>query len=233
MRKIRDLKFGDVLSNDELKSIFQCSSRGGMRRSKATSTLVLVSARVKSIYIDRWDNNILYYTGMGTEGDQSFNFAQNKTLYHSSSNNVSVYLFEVYTNREYTFIGQVILDKEPFFEIQSDANNKDRRVCIFPVKVIVENKILIDKNILSGINEIRKIKIKKIDNNYLLLLARKGTKIPSNRLVVSKQYERNEAVAEYAKRLAKGFCLLCGKEAPFTSKDGEPYLETPPSSLVV
>ena len=42
----------------------------------------------------------------------------------------------------------------------------------------------------------------------------------------STEIERDQYVSEYAKRLAKGICNLCGKPAPFKKKDGSPYLET-------
>ena len=37
---------------------------------------------------------------------------------------------------------------------------------------------------------------------------------------------RDPFIAEYAKRRAKGICQLCGQEAPFQDKDGNPYLES-------
>lgn len=39
------------------------------------------------------------------------------------------------------------------------------------------------------------------------------------------QFVRNIYVAEYAKRIAKGKCDLCGKRAPFKDKYKKPYLE--------
>ena len=47
-----ELISGDVIDNDKLCSIFQCSGQGGMRRSHKTNTLVLVSNYIKSIYDD-------------------------------------------------------------------------------------------------------------------------------------------------------------------------------------
>jgi 5-methylcytosine-specific restriction protein A len=67
---------GDIVDNDQLCLIFQCSGQGGMRRSHKTNTLILVSNHVKSIYEDRWDEQgIMHYTGMGSEGDQSLDLA--------------------------------------------------------------------------------------------------------------------------------------------------------------
>ena len=101
------LKPGDIINNQRLVSIFKCSPQGGMRRSHETNTLILVSDHTKSLYDDRWIDNIMYYTGMGKKGDQSLDFAQNKTLAESRSNGVQIFLFEVFKEREYTFIGEV------------------------------------------------------------------------------------------------------------------------------
>jgi 5-methylcytosine-specific restriction protein A len=62
-----------------------------MRRSHQTNTLVIVSDPTKAIYEDRWIDDTFHYTGMGLEGDQSLEFAQNKTLAGSQSSGIEVY----------------------------------------------------------------------------------------------------------------------------------------------
>ena len=81
-----NLSPGTVINNQELCNLFKCSPQGGMRRSKKTNTLVIISNHVQSIYDDRWIGDEFHYTGMGMEGDQSLEFAQNKTLAESSNN---------------------------------------------------------------------------------------------------------------------------------------------------
>ncbi|MGH4118802.1 hypothetical protein [Clostridium sp.] len=66
--------------NYDIMDTFGCSGQGGMRRSRKTNALVLVSNHFKSIYDDRWYGDIFHYTGMGQNGDQSLEFMQNKTL---------------------------------------------------------------------------------------------------------------------------------------------------------
>ena len=82
---IEDLQQGSVINNKKLCEIFACSPQGGMRRSLKTNTLVIVSNHVKSIYDDRWEDDVLHYTGMGTKGNQSIDAAQNKTLAQSQT----------------------------------------------------------------------------------------------------------------------------------------------------
>ena len=61
---------GQVIDNLQLCQTFGCRPQGGMRRSRKTNTLVLVSNHVESIYDDRWINGVFHYTGMGQKGDQ-------------------------------------------------------------------------------------------------------------------------------------------------------------------
>lgn len=133
---MENLKKGDKIDNATICKIFKCSPQGGMRKSNKTKTLVLVSNHVKSIYQDKWIGNVLHYTGMGSNGDQSLNFMQNKTLSESRSNGITVHLFEVYSKQEYTYQGVVELIDTPYVEHQLDTRNVKRTVWVFPLIII-------------------------------------------------------------------------------------------------
>ncbi|MDF4393411.1 restriction endonuclease [Vibrio parahaemolyticus] len=130
-----NLEPGTKLDNAALCECFGCSPQGGMRRAHKTNSLVLISNHVKSIYDDRWDNDVLLYTGMGTKLNQSLEFAQNKTLAESPINGVNVHLFEVFKDKEYTYVGPVGLCGTPYLEQQMDENGDERQVYIFPLKL--------------------------------------------------------------------------------------------------
>lgn len=86
-KKIGDLIKGMEISHSELMSIFKCANNGGMRRSHQTNSLVLITdlfSDKNNPYKDMTKDGIIHYTGMGQRGDQSFDFMQNKTLYHSN-----------------------------------------------------------------------------------------------------------------------------------------------------
>ncbi len=51
---------GATLNNEQLIARFRCSPQGGMRRSKETNTLVIVSNHVSSVYDDRWIGDVLH-----------------------------------------------------------------------------------------------------------------------------------------------------------------------------
>lgn len=133
--KIEHLKINDVISNQQLSEIFKCSTQGGMRRSKKTNTLILISDHTKKLYNNRIKDGIIYYTGMGRVGDQAL-ISHNKTLAESRTNGVTLHFFEVFQQGQYTYRGIVELVGEPFTEIQKDMNGDARTVWVFPLKKV-------------------------------------------------------------------------------------------------
>jgi len=218
------LKPGQVIDNKALHEIFKCSPQGGMRRSKATNTLVIVSNHVTSIYDDRWDGDVLHYTGMGQTGDQELNFKQNRTLADSDVNGVQVFLFEVHRLGEYTYCGEVKLAEQPYKEQQPDSSGHDRVVWMFPVRLVstqaIPNKTTIEKTYQTKLKYAR-----QLSDEELRKRASRGELRPGRRDVISIQYDRSPWVVEYVKRRAGGFCEACGSASPFEMSDGTPYLE--------
>ena len=100
--------------------LFQCGISGGMRRSRKTNSLVVVSDHTRGVYKDRWEGDVLHYTGMGLKGDQNIDHSQNRTLNESRSNGVEVHLFEVFTPTQYVYRGRVelVADADPYREVQ-------------------------------------------------------------------------------------------------------------------
>jgi predicted Mrr-cat superfamily restriction endonuclease len=133
-----DIKPGDIIGNQQISTLFGCGTQGGMRKSNSTQTLVLISDQTKPFYKDRWNGNILNYTGMGLAGDQSVTYMQNRTLAESRTNGIEVHLFEVDNPGQYTYRGIVQLASEPFEQQQEDQNGKIRKVVIFPIKLTSE-----------------------------------------------------------------------------------------------
>ena len=218
---------GSNLTNNELTTLFLCSTQGGMRRSNRTNTLVIVSNHVASIYDDRWVDDVLHYTGMGQVGSQSLEFNQNRTLNESPTNGVAVHLFEVFTEKTYTYIGEVELADTPFQEKQYDVENQERFVWIFPLRLKSGDQPAISDAILKQANQIKERQARKLSDAEVEELARRQgrTKVGKRSTNVT-QHQRSYWVAEHAKRRAKGRCNLCQETAPFNKKNGTPYLET-------
>ncbi|WP_123301294.1 HNH endonuclease [Vibrio crassostreae] len=218
-------QIGTKLNNTDLCEVFGCSPQGGMRRSHKTNTLVIVSNHIKSIYDDRWVGDVLHYTGMGSKGDQSLTFQQNKTLAESRTNGVAVHLFEVFKDQEYTYVGEVALDGEAYSETQDDEQGNPRKAYLFPLQLVTGER-QVKKEDRDSVESVRVRKAKKLTVEELQALAAKGRKTATRYQQKSTSYERNIWVAELAKRLAKGQCQLCLKPAPFNNTKGDPYLET-------
>ena len=212
------IEIGTILTNDRMRTIFQCGNMGGMRRSKKTGTLVIISDETKGLYKDVWKNGVLHYTGMGKLGDQVLEGNQNKTLYYSKTNGVEVHLFEVLKEKEYIYRGVVVLADKPYVSKQLDDSGKMRNVWMFPVKLIddyqsTEKRILEEKEVSKYSDEelARRTVVKNV-----------GKKTYKSDSTV---YYRDPYLKEMVKRIAKGRCQLCGNEAPFVDKNNEPYLE--------
>ncbi|MCM5570061.1 HNH endonuclease [Burkholderiaceae bacterium FT117] len=217
---------GQIIDNSTLSALFKCSSQGGMRRSRVTNTLVLVSNHVESIYDDRWLGDIFHYTGMGQEGDQALSFMQNKTLAMSRTNGVDVHLFEVDRPRQYQYQGRVVLAADPYEEIQPDQKGTDRRVWVFPLRLVEGVPTSVSQRDFEEERQHRERKARRLSNAELRLRAQRAPKLAGDRIVTGRQYERNPYVSEFAKRRANGYCELCSEPAPFSNARGEPYLET-------
>lgn len=211
------LKIGDELSNEEMRTLFCCGNMGGMRRSKQTGTLVIISDDTKGLYRDVWKDGVLHYTGMGKIGDQVLKGNQNGTLFHSDTNGVEVHLFEVMEKSIYTYRGVVRLAGKPYREEQLDDNGNMRKVWMFPVKPVL--------GIAGSEKEPTEKQLTKLSNCEL---ARRRDMNPVDKkpkTVESTVYYRDPYLKEIVKRIAEGKCQFCGNDAPFIDKNGEPYLE--------
>jgi 5-methylcytosine-specific restriction protein A len=130
------LKRGQVLTNDEVRTIFKCSGVGSMRRSRGTNSLVLITGESAGPYRDRWDGDKFRFTGRGLKGDQELKELQNKTLAESKTNGVAVYHFDNPEGDRFVFTGRVKLVRAPYTERQPDEDDADRQVWVFPLEVL-------------------------------------------------------------------------------------------------
>ena len=213
-------------TNDDLTTRLGCSPQGGMRRSHETNTLTIVSNHIESIYDDRWDGDVLYYTGMGRQGDQSLTFMQNRTLANHIEEGTRVLHFEVFNTGVYTFVGEMELCREPIEEIQPDEDGRLRKVYVFPLKLIEGVIPTVDKELDNELLEKRVKKVKRKSNKqHIERRAKSASGTPGTRQVTSTSYTRDPYVVAYTLDRANGICELCNNPAPFQKKDGTPYLE--------
>ncbi len=217
---------GDVLTNEQIGRHFVVGNMGGMRRSTKLNLLVLISDPFKGLYQDRWEDDVLYYTGMGPTGDQSLTYAQNKTLNESPQTGIPVHLLEALDPMKYTYAGEVALVATPQQEEQVDDEGHVRNVWMFPIKLKPGGAIPVLSDTQARIiEETQAVKAKRLPIEELKSRAKRAKTKPALRMAQTASYVRDAAVAEYAKRLANGHCDLCEKPAPFQNKQKEAYLE--------
>lgn len=135
------LDIGQIIGNNDIVEIFKCGNMGGMRRSKTTNTLVLISDYTKGVYHDKWIGGVLHYTGMGKSGDQDISWAQNATLAAYGTNNVDIHLFEVMTPGKYIYCGRIELVDTPYLDSQPGEDGIDRKVWMFPIRPVPNNNV--------------------------------------------------------------------------------------------
>ncbi len=129
------LDAGETIDNDTLHGIFRCSLLGPMRRSLKTGTLVLISDHTKEGCEDKWIGKVFHFTGAGVVGDQGPASRQNRTLTESRENGVGLYLFEVFVEGQYVYIGEVGLMDNPYRSRQPDSGKVMRDVWVFPLRL--------------------------------------------------------------------------------------------------
>lgn len=206
MRFNPGLQIGDTLTFGQLRNLFQCSNAGGVLPTKKFQTLVIVSNHIKGIADDKWENDVLYYTGMGMNGDQMLDGSYNKILSESNTNGMTVHLFEVYVQNEYVYRGIVKLVQEPYQEFRQDSNGNIRRVWVFPVKVtgdVRKEDELEEGRLFDRIAEIPEEEIERIESGYARKPKKKTKPILRNGVNL---YLRNTETALRALKMAQFRC---------------------------
>ncbi len=174
------LKIGQILKNKDIVDLFKCGNMGGMRRSKTTNTLVIVSDYTKGIYHDKWIGGVLHYTGMGKNGDQDLHWSQNGTLADSDFNGVDVHLFEVMDAGEYVYCGRIKLVDKPYVDRQPGEDGINRRVWMFPIRPVPDNDVKKPEMFVFKDMDDYKTRGRNVDAEYARVQAAKkksGTKV--------------------------------------------------------
>lgn len=217
-------KAGDTIDNNALHAVFRCSLLGTMRRSLATSSLVLIADHSKPGCEDKWIGKVFHFTGMGTIGEQGVGSRQNRTLAKSKENGVGLYLFEVFYEGNYVYIGEVELMDSPYRSRQVDSEKNMRDVQVFPLQLIShKNPPLIKRELPDAGGEPGPGNVRLIPSGPAGSATGKTAKT-GEREAAEDPAGRDE-IRENAKRHANGLCQLCGLPAPFTGHDGQPFLE--------
>ena len=215
-----ELEIGQIIKNADIVKIFKCGNMGGMRRSKATNTLVIISDYTKGLYHDKWIGGVLHYTGMGKTGDQNIHWAQNATLAESNSNGVDIHLFEVIDAGEYIYCGRIKVVDKPYTDIQPDENGNNRKVWMFPVRPVPDNDVKKPQMFVFKNMDDYKSRVKNIDIEYSRMIAKtkkKNNKSPIVTPAILKQEPTTTISTDIVEKKVKHKTFGIGK---ITAIDG-------------
>ncbi len=186
------LEIGQIIKNADIVEIFKCGNMVGMRRSKTTNTLVIISDYTKGLYHDKWIGGVLHYTGMGKSGDQDIQWAQNATLAESGSNGIDVHLFEVIDAGEYIYCGRIELVGKPYTDIQPGEDGNVRNVWMFPIKPVPDNDVKKPQMFVFNDMDDYKSRGKNVDAEYSKIMTaakKKGIGKPNNTTSITSKSE--------------------------------------------
>ena len=221
--KIEDFVIDQPYTNSDLYLMFNDVMRG-IRVNNKKNIIAVIMSHDKA-YDDRWEDDILYYTGEGKKGKQKPTAQGNKALIISKETNSKIYLFDKVTTDKYLYRGEVYTVGSVKTEKQYDEDYNLRDVLQFQLKFVDETRKITYSPEDEKIIEDEKNKyINSLTDENIHKIA-KTIKAGEIKYYYVKQAERNKTISKDTKNRANGICDLCGKEAPFKTKEG-PYLES-------
>ena len=219
------LQTGDILTFKALREKFECGNTGGILKKKKNKAIVIISNHTKGIYGDRWEGDILHYTGAGQEGDQELT-RNNKSLLEAESKGYKVYFFEEEKAYEYIYRGIVKVVGEPYQEEQPDKNGNMRKVWMFPVKMVKDVETAeaeADEKLLEALENLSERDYPIPDFDYILTPQDKTPPITRDHIKIRTRNPLHSAIAlRYA-----GFLCEIDREHPsfIRRKNNHNYVE--------
>lgn len=158
------------------------------------------------------------YTGAGQEGDMTFDRSTNIGRWNSDvrdheENGDQLHLFEksLIDDTHVVYLGHYsCIDWHR--EVLPDKNREDRSAIRFRLERVVDVTSDDDPEDVT-------------DEDMWERAKASASEKPESQTSTSTEYETSEAVRKYALSWAEGVCQGCDEEAPFTNRNGEPYLE--------
>lgn len=167
---------------------------------------------------DGWCKEGCYlYTGEGQRGDMLFERGNLAILEHAS-NGKDIHLFEKTGKGRVRYVGEMVCTG--FRELQGlDTDGNDRRVIVFELTPIAA----FDKIVGSGDEDARMWQEPLNTLRELAITSYISQRSPSERRALARY--RSEVLRVYVLRRAHGVCEACGRDSPFRTDSGRPYLE--------
>ena len=215
---VPDFEVGETYHRGELHEKHGGSQYGGISPSKDHPYVFIFTGDPGEAhgYKDEFRGSTFIYTGEGREGDMEMTHG-NKAIRDHREDGREIHLFEI-NDEAYsiTYLGQ--FEYASWFTEQLQDTNGDLREAIRFKLEPVDNEV-----------EIETDTPKELDTETLYQRAKGNSSSESGKRKTTRAkrivYPRSEIVKEYALDVADGLCQGCDEPAPFTGKDGDPFLE--------
>ncbi|WP_178131331.1 HNH endonuclease signature motif containing protein [Pseudomonas sp. C1C7] len=173
-------------------------------------------------YADDWDNGAYLYTGEGQLGPMTL-IRGNRAIAEHAVDGRALHLFRsLGKGKGNEYMGEFSC-ADMFERTQPDLKGQDRTAIVFrlvPVGVPAEEIQPEEPD-----EEEADLSDSLVTARSAALAACKPSNDDLGKSAPRKIYQRSRKVSHYVLMRAKGQCESCEKPAPFTKKDGTPYLE--------
>lgn len=202
----------------DIHARFGGQQQGGVITPSQHNVIIIITGEegVAHGYDDRTrDDGVFEYFGEGQVGDMVFQRG-NLAIASHASNGKSLLLFRK-AKEGLRFLGEMVCDKY-HFEQAPDREGNQRTAIVFELRYL---SAIVEKTELDADHKPPKIL------EELRTLAKAAASIfPLSKAVgVRNIYQRSRDIRNYVLGRALGQCEGCKASAPFTRKDGTPYLE--------
>ncbi|WP_149088381.1 HNH endonuclease [Pseudomonas prosekii] len=173
-------------------------------------------------YTDDWDKGAYLYTGEGQRGPMTL-IRGNRAIAKHAEDGKALHLFKsLGKSKGNEYIGEFSC-ADMFERIQPDVNGQDRTAIVFRLVPVGIANETIDAE--EPDEDEADLTVSLAAARLAALAACKPNSGDLGQSAPRKIYQRSRRVAHYVLMRAEGECESCEKPAPFTKKDGTPYLE--------
>lgn len=175
-------------------------------------------------YSDRWtDEGVFFYTGEGQRGDMVFTRG-NSAIRDHALNGKDIHLFSQVRPGFVRYEASMVFSGFHYFQAP-DLDGEMRQAIVFELLPLDEfddgpRPVIPERQTTEG--DLRNDSLTELRNKALSASTSAST--PVERKAVT--WLRSRAIKLYVEKRADGTCEGCKHEAPFSTQQGRPYLET-------
>lgn len=213
---------------DDIHARYGGQQQGGISTPADYPLIFLFTSEAGSAYgyNDEFrPDGTFWYTGEGQKGDMEMTRG-NRAIRDHQSNGKEVHLFEAVGGGDVRYCGQAVYLSH-HREERPDVTGEMRSAIVFELAVETVLHETSSGEIAEAKHEYnsgRALRSRSLDELRKIALARSSPSATEEERRAAVRL-RSEAVKEYVLKRSGGSCEGCGRDAPFLTKWGRPYLE--------